>query len=277
MANLVKTYHLTPTFDIAPPPNGPVALGSVVASIFKLKAPLNRDNLIAVPDNVIDKSELQSTRHVVKRLKASKFGLFSKLANMVGLGVEANAELENDSEIEYTFEKEHTISFEPTDKDVEEAVKVTGVQEYLKVNNHKKPIFLVTGLKTVEGVKIKSWSKSGKGGRAGVGVDLAPIGVPVDVGLRVNCSLTVEVSHDAGGSTPFVFCIRLKKIWWEEGKGMASDDYNKGAFLGTSGSPEAQKQLLRTKDTTVHDVDDSETVTMTNDKDEEWECIYSVG
>lgn len=281
MANIVRTYHLCPTFDIAPPPTGAIDLGSIVVSKLKLRAPLNRTSQVLIPEQLLDqRNEQSNTKHVVKNSSNSKFGLFTTIAQITGLGAEASVRFDKDANAEYSFEKELTTSFEPTDEYIEEAVASPGVKKFWEMQGLKTPVFMVTGLKAVEGATMRSSSNSSKGGKAGVGADLTTIGAPVTVAMKAERMSTAEESHDVGGSTPFIFCVRLKKIWWNKKKGVQSDDYNKAAFLDQDLRPQedpaGQADELLSSDVNAGEFDGSELATIMSDYGEEWQCVYSV-
>ena len=74
---------------------------------------------------------------------------------------------------------------------------------------------MVTGLKTVEGAKMTTLESKDRSGNVGIGTDLTPAGG----------------AHEFGRSTPFVFYVHLKKIWWNRKGEMHEYGNYKGAFL----------------------------------------------
>jgi hypothetical protein len=114
MANPVKTWHLCPTFDIPPPPNGPLLLGSIVVSKFKLRAPLTRSNMLPIPAHLqIESSELTGTKHAIKRSSEGKVGCFANIAQIAGLGSSVDMSSSKMTDVDYSFHKEFTSWFEP--------------------------------------------------------------------------------------------------------------------------------------------------------------------
>ena len=204
MANTEKTWHLAPTFDINPPPNGPLKLADLLESKFSehVRAPLNRSERVAIPDTF--KPETYgpvTTSHTVKRNNNTDVGFFAKLAQVFGGGLEANIKSSGTEAVEYHFEKEHTEWFEPTRVFVAEVVeKSKGADLFNRETGANKPLFMVTGIKWVEGITMSSAKGRGReiGGKAEA--DFSATGVPLGVGVHGSRSSNVDESHTAEGA-----------------------------------------------------------------------------
>jgi hypothetical protein len=90
MANQVLYYFYAPTWDF--PPNGPIKLGNVIASLKKPERPLY---VTPSPDD----SEVFSTTktHVEysrEKSRSGKFSILTKFLSFLGVGVDVGADWE---------------------------------------------------------------------------------------------------------------------------------------------------------------------------------------
>lgn len=276
MSDPMKTWHLCPTFDIGPPPKGRLVLGSIVAGKFKLRAPLNPAENISIPSHLpVQTSTLDSTEHTVKNNHNVKLSLLANIAQIAGLGPSAGVSNAVTTNASYTFKKEITTWFEPDMSFISWATASSGVQDYLRVGDGKKPVYMITGLKVVEGAAMTTAKSKSCGRDLGLAADFTAIGAPVGVEARVEGSKGFEETHSFGGSTPFVFCVRLKKIWWDRKRNIREADELKGAFLDSNGKQADQDIVPLTSDDTADDFDDQAMAAMVSQNGEDWTCVHT--
>lgn len=120
------------------------------------------------------------------------------------------------------------------------------VKAFLKSSKCRKPVYVVTGIKTAYGGSAASLAFRGRGAGFSSGLDgAAATGGAVPLGLGAGASLgggkSLEVSW--GGSKPFVLAFRVRRLTADRATGEVVDkgDYNKGAKLGCEGEGEQSK------------------------------------
>ena len=275
MANPMKVWHLCPTFDISPPPDGPLVLGSIVANRQRLWAPINRLSKPQIPSYLAVKTSEQSqTKHTVSKAKDAKFGLFANIAQIMGIGASANVNRNDISKVEYAFEKEITLRFEPDAAFIGSSTDNEKVKEYRKINGDRGPVYMVTGLKYVKGATMTTSVGQKRGVAFDIKADATATGVPLRAGAEANRSTHADEIHSSGDSSPFVFCVHLKKIWWDRRGRMHDDDEHKGAWMSAEGANPADLEL-KANDDTAKEFNDSAVATMEQENNEEWDLVYS--
>jgi hypothetical protein len=107
------------------------------------------------------------------------------------------------------------------------------VQRYLEKSRYRKPVYIVTGLKTVRGAKVESRRARFLEGSVSAEVDgTAWTGAPVSGGLEAARKMGDRVALAWEGATDFVFAFRVQKVTVERKTGAGrSEDYKRGAML----------------------------------------------
>lgn len=168
------------------------------------------------------------------------------------VGPEVHAEHSNRKTSMFAFDTVTTLSFEPTEQYVEEAVKAPAVQTWLSQPKQRfapvVSLFLITGMKLVNGAKIKySTSKSTKV-TGNIGIDAAPIGMTF--GPKGQWSSANDDETEFNRESEFVFAFRVKRLRF--GRKLKAEEYNKGAFLAVGKAKDDDESVL------VEDVDGSD-------------------
>jgi hypothetical protein len=111
------------------------------------------------------------------------------------------------------------------------------VRRFLDKSRYRKPVYIITGLKTVTGAKAKSHKSRTVGGKFGVDLDatiwsggIVPVGGGPEIeGKRENIEGT-----SWKGSSDFVFAFRARKISVRKktGEVKSDEEYKTGAMLG---------------------------------------------
>lgn len=263
MANLRKTYFLTPSFDY--PPTGPVLLGNIISSPKYPDKPLNnastRPAIPAAALTTITKTDWKST---TAKSHSGKVGIWAKfLEVVVGAGVDVGTSWERGTENQYKFDKLETSFFEPQAVEgyLESAMKAPGVIGYLSKSRGRKPLYIVKGVKIARGVTAKTLRTKANGGRLGVSVDGTLMAAPVSVGPELEAGIKKEDGVGFGGGDDFVFAYRLGRIKVDRRMGEAEeDDYNKGALFALPGVEDSEEDEKEKATFLVTEVEGDETV-----------------
>lgn len=243
-----RTYFLPPTDDfLPPPPRGPLSLGSIIANTSQPQRPLNIGAVVDVASADIA-SHLETNWH--KTISASTgqgIGVYAQFLLMTGFDAELSVNQSKSDTSIMAFESLTTTSFEPSETYVADAVKAAAVQRYTKKNmlGMRKPVYLVTGIKTVSGAKIKYTKGAWTRATAKVGVDFTAAGAPVKIGPQGHRNKTNDAKTDFERASEFLFAFRVLKVSYKHGEA-TGELYSEGAFLGkddtkTDEKPEAEE------------------------------------
>lgn len=147
--------------------------------------------------------------------------------------------LHSDEE-KYTFDRVETEQFFPKDSYIQKCVEADPVRRYLEKARYSKPIYVITGIKTVHGAKAKSVKNRAVGGKLRVEVDGTVWSggtVPVGGGPSTEAQQDNKSGTKFGGSDDFVFAFRVRKVTVELKTGLVKrdEDYKKGAMLDKEG------------------------------------------
>lgn len=93
---------------------------------------------------------------------------------------------------------------------------------------------MITGIKTVEGARVTTSRRKGRGFNVSLGFDGTAFGVPVSVGPQAEHGSEVSEEATFENSSHIVFAYQLKEIRFGKDKRMKSRDYTKGALFGTT-------------------------------------------
>jgi hypothetical protein len=111
------------------------------------------------------------------------------------------------------------------------------VRRYLDKSRYRKPIYIITGVKTVTGAKAKSHKSRAVGGKLGVEVDgtiWSGGTVPIGGGPEVEGKRENKEGTSWKGSSDFVFAFRVRKVSVKKKTGEVKkyEEYKTGAMLG---------------------------------------------
>ena len=110
---MVKTYIPLPNFSTAPPPQGPLHLGSVVKTLkpSDILDPLNRRSRRPINANDIQPLDIKNGyRTTRKELFKGNFGIWAQLAGTFGVGIAAGVTYERGSDDVLTVERLETTT-----------------------------------------------------------------------------------------------------------------------------------------------------------------------
>lgn len=224
MANNNKTYFLVSSWDF---PTGSICLGSLTSSPAQPHITLYKPN-----NEDIDTPTFPTTKNnfsaVIKSEKGHKGGLFFRFLDLFGLGAEASVQYDRKALLKYAFQQMHTEWFLPSDKLVEKAVRSKRAASYFRRTGYESPLYMITGLKIVEGASVTTAKNKGKGFMAFLGVDAGP----VSVGPQANHKSQNSELQTFSNSTPIVFAFQLMEVRCDANGSVATKEYNNGALFG---------------------------------------------
>ncbi|KAL2205460.1 hypothetical protein CC79DRAFT_1350172 [Sarocladium strictum] len=251
--SFTKTYFLCPTTDfIFPPPIGPLCLGSIIRSTSAPQYPLNKASVVAVVNAFppIVESDWTKTISIETGLGLGVYAQFLQLATG-GLPLGSELQVEHSTELKNTFafDTMTTLSFEPTQEYVEQAVKAPAVQAWLREPRQKfslvSTLFLVTGMKLVKGAKIKYATSQSTAVKGNLGIDVTALGTTF--GPKGHWKRADKDAVESNREDEFVFAFRVKKLKF--GRRVKLEEYSKGAFMNIGGKEDEDECVL------VEDVD----------------------
>lgn len=168
------------------------------------------------------------------------------------LGPEVTVERSNKTANAFAFDTVTTLAFEPTQEYVQEAVKAPAVQTWLREPRQKfapvVSLFLVTGIKLVNGARIKYSTLQSTTVTGNIGVDVPALSTIF--GPKGRWISTNDDETEFNRESEFVFAFRVKRLKF--GRRLKVEEYNKGAFLAIGGEQEDGESVL------VEDVDGSD-------------------
>ncbi|KAJ4302952.1 hypothetical protein N0V90_001843 [Kalmusia sp. IMI 367209] len=254
--SFTKTYFLCPTSDfIHPPPKGSLCLGSIIRSTSTPQFPLNEANIVPVANEnpPVVESDWKKTISADTSLGLGVYAQFLQLATGgLGLGPEVDVEKSNRTAHMFAFDKVTTVSFEPTSQYVQDAVKASAVQAWLREPKQRfapvVSLFLITSMKFVKGAKIRYSTSSSTAVTGNIGVDVAPLGMTL--GPKGHWSSTNDDETEFDRESEFVFAFRVKRLKF--GRRLKVEEYNRGAFLAIGEDGHGDESIL------LEDVDGSD-------------------
>ncbi|KAL8348374.1 hypothetical protein RB601_002510 [Gaeumannomyces tritici] len=234
MANRTQFYFYAPTWDI--PAEGPIKIGNVLRSIENPETPLATvvppsTTPITKTDVVISHADLRQGRLTIltKFLEVLKLGGGVRYSNKYATSQAAEAL--------HSYEQLVTTQFFPDEDYLQQCLDAPRVKRYLELSRCKKPVYVITGLKTVYGASAESRASRGRGGHLEGGVDptlLSGGAAPAAVEVAADLSRDKSTGVAWGGSEPFVLAFRVRRVYAHKDTGEVrkQEDYKRGALLG---------------------------------------------
>ncbi|OCK93839.1 uncharacterized protein K441DRAFT_660582 [Cenococcum geophilum 1.58] len=229
MANKVKTYFLVPGWDF---PVGSIQLGAVITDPAFPHRALNEDDLVPI-DTKIHPSDKYDFSSTIDKSRSNKFGLWAQFLQIFGLGGELSVAFDKGAIDKYSFKHMHTEWFLPSAAFAKACVKVPNVADFLEQTEYKKPVYVITGLKTVEGASVTTAKSKGRGLKAKLGFDGTPPAVPITVSPEAEHQNNESETDGFENSSAIVFAFQLSKVASKEGgQNVSVKEHTKGALYG---------------------------------------------
>lgn len=106
------------------------------------------------------------------------------------------------------------------------------MQRYLEKSRYKKPVYIITGLKTITGAAVKTNKHSASANTVGIEATM-PGGEGISTWTaKPEISLKKEAKANMSWEdhSDFIFAYRVSKVWVKKGS-ILEDDYTKGAMF----------------------------------------------
>uniref|UniRef100_A0A8H7KCQ1 Uncharacterized protein n=1 Tax=Bionectria ochroleuca TaxID=29856 RepID=A0A8H7KCQ1_BIOOC len=209
MESQVAYFFYAPTWDF--PPEGPIKLGNVLTSVEKPEQPLSTTP--SPTEDEVFSSEKKDVEHSIEKLREGKSSLFTKFLKFIGVGVDVTVSWEHSEKELYSFQKIETKQFVPTDEYIQRCIETPAVRQFLERSRYRKPVYVITGLKTVYGASAKSTVSRSRDKKASIGVDGTVLsgGSPAP-GAKAAKENKTEKNTSWEGSSSFVFAFRVSKV-----------------------------------------------------------------
>ncbi|KAB8542148.1 hypothetical protein FH972_025611 [Carpinus fangiana] len=250
MANSRKTYFLTPTRTH--PPNRRIVLGSIIELAQWPEETLLNDKILPIPPSSGPyKHSARNYKSTVTKSGEFNPGIFADfLQQILGLGATLGIGFKRSDTEELTAKSLDTLTFEPSQEYIDEAMKADRVAAKVKekrIWERSGRVFMITGIKIARGAAVttkKNKSTSAQGefslSLAIITAGMAP--VPLTFGPKADIKNSNDQSVSFSASDDFVYAYRLSKITVKDGKAKAEPHY-KGTVLDDSESDEEITEL----------------------------------
>jgi len=236
MANQKKTYFLTPGWDF---PAGSIVLGSIIEDPRQPESTL----YIPEPDSITptiyasDKYDFSST---LSHSRKGHCGLFARFLQVFGIGGEVSVHCDRTKVDRYAFKHMHTEWFISSAPFIEKAMSpspssaTSELVNFLKQTNYEEAVYMIIGLKTVEGASITTFRRKDRSFTAALRVNATPVGLPLSAGPEATYDGEESDETTFQSSTPIVVAYRLKEIKFGKKRETKIKDYTAGALFGVS-------------------------------------------
>jgi hypothetical protein len=237
-----KFYFLTPVTGL--PPRGAIQLGSIISLPRMVTSPVNK--YPPYPSTFAERVEEYNTYNGTVKIDKNtdmKTGIFVKFLQSIGIDGGIKGENSNKDSEDWSFQNLKTVEFVPSDAYVAQATGDMDVQNWLYTQresllSHSKSLYMVVGTKIAYGASSTLGYANSKRLNIHVGVDLTPLGVPVNVGPNIEVQNDLNVSQGGDHDRPFVFAFRLRKIKLYSSGDTKQEDVKGGTLLGIGSKDE---------------------------------------
>jgi hypothetical protein len=239
------TYDLAPNFTTAPPPDGPLALGTIVEDIQQY-CPINQgaENRVPIPEKQCHSDVKEK---VCASLKTSRSGEASILAKVFdqSIGGEAGVKGDKSDTADYSIEKLETTYFFPQPSYIRKCLQLPDVHDYLDMGDFSQPVYLITGIKTAWAATISTERTRGSEANAEAGVTVPGGAVDVNLGAKGKLAGTSVASSSFGKPSSFILGIQVQKIYhrkkfFSRDRVLEISKVTKGAVLVDDDAPDPE-------------------------------------
>lgn len=212
-------YFQAPNFDINPDSPTAPRLGSIFSDLNHLKAPLNQDEHLKIPENRLNKNTVNNFSETETQNATTDVGIKAT----AGQGITGSADLvyafARNKQSTYHCETLETVEFEPDRAFVTDSITASiRVQTFISNSLFgRKRVYMITGLKIASGFSTSSTKAMQHGPSLKVALGLAALGVPAEAGPEIGLSVgSTRVVEQGRALNRIVFAyrvIRIKDRW----------------------------------------------------------------
>lgn len=263
MSSAVKTYWPVPNADTPPPPNGPIAIGNIIADPKDPARSLNEANRVPIPADSIFLSHKNNYHLTRKESRQGQGGLWASfLESTVGVTGNAQVKRSEDTIEGLSCRLLETQVFQPDDTYIYVSLQDSDVQEYLDASWFEKPVYMITGLKIARGASAETAKEVEYQVQGETSVNVAPAGVPGTAGPSGKSVSRSRETAGFTGASDFIWAYRLIRIFKRKDDNVSQESYNKGALYGVDegeeedSGPERLRQIwdITSFDDPAHEV-----------------------
>ncbi|KAK7717166.1 hypothetical protein SLS63_010786 [Diaporthe eres] len=212
-------YFQAPNFDINPDSQTAPRLGGIFPNLTQLTAPLNQDDHLQIPENLLNNNAVANFSDARTRNYQADIGVNST----AGQGITGSADLiytfARDKKNIYHCETLETVEFEPDKAFVSDSITASQrVQTFISNSLFgRKRVYMITGLKIASGFSISSSKASQHSPTLKIGLGFGTVGIPAEagpeLGLSVGSARTVEQGRALNKIVFAYRIIRIKDRW----------------------------------------------------------------
>ena len=241
----MKTYFLSPNLDFPPPPEGPIALGSIIYDPKRPDRSLNGPDRVYIHPGAVYHAYKDDWKDSRRKGRDGRGGVWASFLQLIlGIGGDVQVGKSHITGELYSCKRLETQFFQPDDQYLRESLRSPGVQVWTEGSRFtRKPIYMITGLKIARGISAETSIKREHGLEGNIGVDGTSSGAPVSVGPEVRWALNNEEGVSFAGSSDCVFAFQLIRICWRNRDDRVSQKgYNRGAMFGLADKCEVHEE-----------------------------------
>lgn len=212
-------YFQAPNFDINPDSPTAPRLGSIFSELNHLKAPLNQDNHLSIPENLLNNNTVSDFSETRTQNVNADIGVNATAGQCVTGSADLVYAFARDKQNIYRCETLETLEFEPDNAFVSDSITASNrVQTFISNSLFgRKRVYMITGLKLASGFSTSSTKATQHGPSLKVALNLAALGVPAEAGPEVDVSVGSARAVEQGRAlNRIVFAyrvIRIKDRW----------------------------------------------------------------
>lgn len=236
----MKQYFLVPNFDEFPE-DGPLFLGSIIANPKLPQHSLNEEcRILPETEKVITGTGLTDYKITIKKGENGEYSFWAKLVEIITAGFVA--QYATSEEDQFHFDQMETKWFIPSDGYVKSALSKREVRNYLKnmTSASAQPLYMVIGLKIVQGATITQTIRKNKG-RDG---NLASDNTQISLGLRGQGSSSHEETRTLHTSERHIIGFRIRRVEISPDRSITQDDFTTGACFGVNDAEESEENWV---------------------------------
>ncbi|KAF4631189.1 hypothetical protein G7Y89_g6947 [Cudoniella acicularis] len=236
-----KCYFLAPTLHF--PPNGPIALGNIIASPSYPDSPINTSPPPPIPTSMGLYNIIESNWKTLReRQQSCSGGIWTTFLHILIFGGDIDISKSGSLTEEYHFRKLVTRYFQPTIEYIKTSVYQQDVQDFIVGHKGKGQIYMITGVKIASGATVAITEAKKRGLHFQLGVDATPAGVPIAMGPKLERGGDEVQRTSSEIEEDFVFAYRLTQIKIRKKGGLVYQQYDKEGELFGVGNDEGDKE-----------------------------------
>jgi hypothetical protein len=247
--SLKKTWFLVPSWDIPP---SAIRLGYLIADPTEPRYPLNPVPVspmsgVTFDAPIIDTEVFVDTDHDgfsmhISGGSSTNFGIWARFLHHIGIAANVKLILSTEASNRWVVEQAQTEWFSPSSSFVRSSIKTKDVVDFLDMAGLQKPLYMITGVKTVTGASLSSSLIKGRSYGAKVGIGEIPTWASLSAGPELECRVNQNEAIEFKKKGPIVFAYQLVKVNLKDANAKAGPVF-KGAMFGAG---ESEPGLIET-------------------------------